>query len=194
MEKTTVKARVNKNDHVRWTNYGDFSVHYRPGVANINSKVKREFLEMPPKEESEWFNSYQYFLFRRALYGLEVYSQEELRYISSQKKKRIKAVHKHVQETLNLFKQRLLIKYTDAFLTAVFPNSKDIKLFISTYSEPDPEFICGVSMEKFGITKQDIAKELVDKKCLPYNFFELTVNDDPRMSRLKAPQTPIDAL
>lgn len=190
MEKTAVR----KKDLIRWTNYGDFSVHYRPGVANINSKVKREFVEMTPKEESEWFNSYQYFLFRRALYGLEVYSQEELRYISSQKKKRIKAVHKHVQETLNLFKQRLLIECTDAILTKLFPNSKDIQLFVSTYSDPDPDFICGVSMEKFGITKKDIAKELVDKKCLPFNFFELTVNDDPRMVKLRAAQEPIDAL
>jgi hypothetical protein len=192
MEKTTV--RVRKNNDVRWTNYGDFSVHYRPGVANINSKVKREFVEMPEKEESEWFNSYQYFLFRRALYGLEVYSQEELRYISSQKKKRIKAVHKHVQQTLNVFKQKLLIQHTNGLLTKLFPNSEDIKVFISTYSDPDPDFICGVSMEKFGITKKDIAVELVEKKCLPYNFFELTVNDDPRMIKLKSPQGSIDAL
>lgn len=192
MEKTTVQMK--KKSEVRWTSCGDFSVHYRPGVANINSKVKREFVEMPPKEESEWFNSYQYFLFRRALYGLEVYSQEELRYISSQKKKRIKSVHKHVQKTLNEFKQKLLINYTDRLLTALFPNSEDIKLFVSSYSEPDPDFICSVSMEKFGITKKDIAQELVDKKCLPYNFFELTVNDDPRMIKLKSPQEQIDAL
>lgn len=192
MEKTTVQTKT-KSD-VRWTNYGDFSVHYRPGVANINSKVKREFVEMPTDKENEWFNSYQYFLFRRALYGLEVYSQEELRYISSQKKKRIKTVHKHVQLTLNLFKQRMLIEQTNSLLSRLFPNSKDITVFVATYMEPDPEFICTVPLDKFGITKMDIAKELVDKKCLPYNFFDLTVNDDPRMIRLKSPQDPIDAL
>ena len=149
---------------------------------------------MTEKEETQWFNSYQYFLFRRALYGLEVYSQEELRYISSQKKKRIKAVHKHAQQTLNLFKQRMLIEYTNKLLTELFFNSKEVKVFVSTYSEPDPDFICSLPLEKFGINKKDIAKELVDRKCLPYNFFELTPNDDPRVAKLKSPQSPIDAL
>jgi len=73
-------------------------------------------------------------------------------------------------------------------------NSKEVKVFVSTYSEPDPDFICSLPLEKFGINKKDIAKELVDRKCLPYNFFELTPNDDPRVAKLKSPQSPIDAL
>lgn len=183
-----------KETQLRWKNYGDFSVHYGKGVAVINNRSKKTWVEIQRKEENDWFNSYQYFLFRRCLYGLDVYSQEEMRYISSQKKKRILKVHRHSLDIINLFKQRIVVDYTNQMLDKLFPNSPDAKLFISSCSEIDPDFQCTIPLEQLNITRKDIARELVSKKCLPYNFFELTIHDDPRMIKLKRPQEAIDAL
>jgi hypothetical protein len=188
MTRTTLKR-----PRIKCTDYGDFSVHFGDGVANIYNKVTRAYVVIKKENTGDsWLNSYQYFLFRRCLFGLEVYSQEEMRYISSQKKKRILAVHKHAMEVINVFKQKLLTEKTNKILGKLLPNSKSIQVFISVCNETDPEFDCSIPLEKLGACRMDIAKELVVQKCLPYNFWDLTLNDDPRMIKLKAPQEPLD--
>ena len=189
MNRTTQKR---PRQRIRWTDFGDFSVHFGDGVVNINNRSARNLTESSIAQVMDsWLNSYQYFLFRRAIYGLEVYSQEELRYISSQKKKRIMHVHQHALDVINLFKQRVLSEKANRILGKVLYSSRDIKVFISI-NETDPEFQCELKLESLGIQRMDIARELVEKKCLPYNFWDLTTKDDPRMIKLRAKQEPLD--
>jgi hypothetical protein len=188
-----------KRPRIKCTDCGEFVVHYEKGVANVYYKAPRRPKDAPREDLMDsWLNSYQYFLFRRVLFGLEVYSREEIRSLSSQKKKRILAVQRRAGEAINLFKQRVLNEKSTSLLRRLFyfsskTESKDslTKAFISI-KETDPDFRCDLPLEHLGIRRMDIARELVKNNCLPYNFWNLTIKDDPRMTRLMAKQEPLD--
>ena len=66
--------------------------------------------------ERDKFNGYQNFLYKRALFGLAVYTQEELEKMHTDKKKRIQKVHSRAQHILNLWKQELANQWVTALL------------------------------------------------------------------------------
>lgn len=124
--------------------------------------------------EKDRYNQYQNFLYKRAMFGLTVYSPEELAVMHTAKKKRILKVHKRTQEILNVWKQELSHMFTSALLTKFFSRSS----FVKEYSEKfagviDPEYISKIEFKELGITKDQIIAKLVQEKILPYNFYEI---------------------
>lgn len=125
--------------------------------------------------EIDPYNSRQNFLYKRALYGLSIYTPEEIKVMSYKKRERIEKVHKRTQHELNMFKQNRLIELTNSIFS-MFNKSTLCKELISTYSAPDPKFLCKVSFKELGISKDDIVNRLIDKKILYHNFHSLKVN------------------
>jgi len=60
--------------------------------------------------EQDRFNAYQNFLYKRALFGLSVYSKEEIDAMHYAKKKRIAGVHLRAQKVLNICKKENIIE------------------------------------------------------------------------------------
>ncbi len=174
--------------------YGDFAIRYEPGVANISNYVKRGYIEV--SKEIPVFNPYQWFLLQRCLKGLKVYQEEELRYISKAKQSRIKKVHLHSIDVLNEYCQRAIITITNKLIVKHFRcmNDYSVPRAFLDCNETDPTFTVRFSFKELGITPKMVAGTLVSKSCLPWNYFDLTLNDDPRMIKLKKPQQDIDAL
>jgi hypothetical protein len=178
-----------------WKYYNTFRMYSANGVACIHPTPNTEWIDNKTCDGNYWFNPYQYFLYRRCLNGLNIYTPDELRHMSSQKKNRIKSVHARSIEVLNLLKQRVMIKITNKIILNFTGEERSqdgfVKDFLS-HVEVDPEYSCVFTFEQLKIDRKMIALELVDKKCLPSNFSELTINDDPRMIKLRAPQEPLD--
>jgi hypothetical protein len=94
-------------------------------------------------------------LYNRLLFGLKIYTPEELYAMNSNKKNRIITAHKKAQNLINLYKQRVMINMTQNLIT--LGKSSKIKansLFADT--ELDPSFYCTLSFKDLNIKKEDV--------------------------------------
>jgi hypothetical protein len=73
--------------------------------------------------EQDGYNSYQNYLYKRALYGLDALTEKELATMCSKKKQRIVNVYKRAQVTLNKFKQEVTIHFSNFIFQTLFPES-----------------------------------------------------------------------
>lgn len=127
-----------------------------------------------PYYEQDPYTSYQNFLYRRALFGLSVYSVDEIKVMNSRKKMRIYKVHLRCQRILNIWKQQLINDFTNRLLERIFPGSENIKIFTEEFRDAtDPEFINEIPFKDLGITKERIIEKLIKEKVLPFNFHSL---------------------
>lgn len=124
--------------------------------------------------ERDEFNSYQNFLYKRALFGLTVYQEEELSKMHWDKKKRIQRVHERAQHILNLWKQELANQWVAKGLTEVFHHSRLVKDMVQIFaSHTDSNYISNLEFKSLGVSKKDIVNKLITEKVLPNNFYQL---------------------
>mgnify|MGYP003645565948 CR=1 FL=1 len=122
--------------------------------------------------EQDPYNEYQNFLYKRALFGLKMYTQEEIKEMHSQKRKRIVKVNKRAQNVLNLWKQEKIIAYTN-IIFGKFDSVIANDIVAEQYSMPDPKFKCDTSFKDLKIEKKDIVDKLVKEGVLPPDFNNL---------------------
>ena len=127
------------------------------------------------QREVKSYSEYQNSLYQRALFGLKLYTQTEIKEMHWQKRKRIQKVHKRTQKELNLWKQEKLISLTNKIF-GLFSNSSTASEIINVYSEPDPNFVCRASFKDLDICKEQIVDRLLNKGILPHNFH--TINNE----------------
>ena len=131
--------------------------------------------------EQDKYSAYQNYLYKRALYGLDALSQEELATMCSKKKQRIINVFKRAQVVLNVAKQKATIAYTNALFKTLFPKSP-ITEFLLSETEPDPSFKNTLTFKELGINKDDIVDIFIREGILPKNFLSLEQpNSLPRL-------------
>jgi hypothetical protein len=73
------------------------------------------------------YSQYQNYLYKRALYGLNSLSEDELDTMCSKKKQRIINVYKRAQKVLNILKQQATNNYSNYVFKLFFPNSRGQK-------------------------------------------------------------------
>jgi len=118
-------------------------------------------------------NNHQNMLYNRALFGLAMYTQEEIQEMHWEKRKRIIKVHKRAQSVLNIWKQQLTNSISTKFFITIFPKTEFAAHFEQTASETDPDFINKLSFKELRITKAQIILKLIEEAILPPNFYEL---------------------
>jgi hypothetical protein len=125
--------------------------------------------------EKDEFNDYQNFLYKRALFGLSVYSKEEISIMHWDKKKRILKVHSRTQSVLNLWKQEIINSTVNKIFSTLFHHSSFVKDMIENFgTDTDPTYISKVNFKDLGIDKRQIVVKLIQEKILPVNFYELS--------------------
>lgn len=125
--------------------------------------------------ERDPFNSYQNFLYKRALFGLSVYQKDELEKMHWDKKRRIEKVHERAQKVLNLWKQEMTNQWLGTILSTVFHHSSFVKELNEKFgSETDEQYISKVDFKSLGVSKQQVVEKLIQEKILPANFYQLT--------------------
>jgi hypothetical protein len=124
--------------------------------------------------ERDEFNAYQNFLYKRALFGLSVYSDKELSIMHWDKKSRIQKVHSRTQNVLNLWKQELSSNFINDLFSSMFWNSKFVSKMIEAYpKDQDPFFTSKMDFKSLGLSKKQIVNKLIEERILPYNFYQL---------------------
>ena len=133
--------------------------------------------------ETDGYSQYQNYLYKRALYGLDALTQQELATMCSKKKQRIINVYKRAQVVLNKFKQEVTIQYSNFIFKTLFPNSP-ITDFLTADTETDDKFKNTLTFKDLGINKEQIISIFMAEGILPKNF--LSLDKDPnQLPRLK---------
>ena len=120
-------------------------------------------------------NDYQNFLYKRALFGLSIFTEEEIKNMRWDKKQRIIKVHKRTQKVLNLWKQEILNQRANSLLNKFFvtKSSEMAREVIDSPMETDEEIPCKLSFKELNLLKMDIVLKLFKEKILPPDFFKL---------------------
>lgn len=124
------------------------------------------------------FNSYQNYLYKRALYGLKGLPQEEVNKMNSAKKHRINNVYQRAQKVLNLYKHQITKQLCDNLLQNLFPKSS-LANFLISFNEIEEKEVNFLNFKDLAIDKKQIAELFVKEGVLPKNFFSLDVQDSP---------------
>ena len=122
--------------------------------------------------ETDSYSQYQNYLYKRALYGLDALSQQELATMCSKKKQRVINVYKRAQVVLNKFKQEITIQYTNLFFKTLFPKSP-ITDFLLSETETDEKFKNTLTFKDLNISKEQIISIFIAEGILPKNFLSL---------------------
>lgn len=136
--------------------------------------------------ETDGYSQYQNYLYKRALYGLDALTQQELATMCSKKKQRVINVYKRAQVVLNKFKQEVTIQYTNLFFKTLFPKSP-ITDFLLSETETDEKFKNTLTFKDLNITKEQIISIFMTEGILPKNFLSLE-RDPNQLPRLKGQQ------
>jgi len=122
--------------------------------------------------EQDKYSSYQNYLYKRALYGLDALTEQELATMCSKKKQRIVNVYKRAQVVLNKFKQELSIQYTNFLFKTLFPKSTLTEMLLKE-TETDDKFKNTLTFKDLNIGKDQIISIFIAEGILPKNFLSL---------------------
>ena len=133
--------------------------------------------------EQDKYSTYQNYLYKRALYGLDALDQKELATMCSKKKQRIVNVYKRAQSVLNIAKQKATIHYTNLLFKTLFPRSPITDALLSEVGT-DEKFKNTLTFKDLNIGKDDIISIFISEGILPKNF--LSLKEEPvTLPRLK---------
>ena len=128
----------------------------------------------PSRFEKDPYNSYQNFLYNRALFGLSIYSQDEISKMSIEKKKRINKSYKKCQVVVNLLKQEVTNQMANDFFVRIFPGMEITNSLVNYFgTEGHPDHVNNMSFKMLKMNKTLIITRLIEKKILPKNFNQL---------------------
>lgn len=133
----------------------------------------------PRRSPKETPSTHQTFLYNRALYGLSIYTPEEVVIMAPHKRKRILQIHKKTQKILNLWKQEIVNILANKVFTDIFPKTEFTQCLVQFYgTEGDPEYTNNMSFKTLKLSKEEIITKLIESKILPKNFHELNQTQD----------------
>lgn len=161
----TIKQVSQRQSRTEYTGtYQDFQ--------SFGKSTKEKIAKPYSQYEKDPYNKFQNVLYKRAMFGLKVYTQEEVKAMHPGKIERIEKVNQRAQRELNIFKQEKLIEITNKFFS-IFKKTSLGGEMIDMYSKPDPKFTSRSSLKDLDIAKEDIIERLSSKGILPRDFYSL---------------------
>lgn len=125
------------------------------------------------KYEKDPYTKRQNRLYKECLYGLSIYKGEELFSLSVHEKTLIKNNNEKTQRLLNLFKQQVIIHYSNLFFNKYFPDSRITRDLLSDDNcKPKTNVACKFTFADLDITKEDIIEILIANNVLPKDFYQ----------------------
>ena len=122
--------------------------------------------------EQDKYSTYQNYLYKRALYGLDSLSVEELNNMCSKKKSRIINVYNRAQIVVNNYKHKVTKQLTDKLLSSLFPNSSLISE-LNSYDIIDNNYKNTLTFKDLCIHKDQLVELFMTEGILPKNFLSL---------------------
>lgn len=152
------------------------SPEYKGKLKDYQSKGAVEKLKNMSLKKQLHLTPYQNLLYKRAVFGLSMYSEKELKKMHWEKKRRVKKVHRRAQESINLYKQERVNQMCEALYNKFFKRKHRDgvkRVFCSDVIGTDPKFINTLDLKSLGITKRHIIDRFIDEGILPNDFYEL---------------------
>lgn len=150
------------------------SPEYKGKMPKYQQKGSRQNKKKYTKYEQHKFTPYQNELYKRALFGLNMYNEKEIKAMHWEKRRRIKRVNRRAQETLNILKQERVNMLCDKLYNEIFPKSTLAKnVFSAGKSTTDPKIINTLDLKSLKITKEHVIRRFVDEGILPKDFYNL---------------------
>jgi hypothetical protein len=136
--------------------------------------------------EVDSYTQYQNHLYKRALYGLNAFTQQELATMCSKMKQRVSNVYLRGQKAINLYKQKLTVAYSNMLFKTFFPDSP-ITNYLLGEQELDVKHTNTLTFKDLNISKDDIITVFITEGILPKNFLSITVDPNalPRLRNAK---------
>lgn len=129
--------------------------------------------------EKDLFNETQNFLYKRAIFGIKVYTEEQIKKMNHDKKRRIIKVHKRCQDILNIWKQELCNDFTNRIFETLFPVPEMSKFFyVTNRNMTDTDYMNTLNFKDMGISKKQIVDKLILEGVLPKDFYNLRKHED----------------
>ena len=125
-------------------------------------------------------NSYQHFLFKRVLHGLNVYTKEEIETLHWDKKRRISKVWRRSQREINVWKQTICSKMVNDYFRRTFHGPAAEYILSLPEDEILEDYNNTMSFKDLGISYEDVILRFMSKGLLPKNFFTLKANDNQK--------------
>lgn len=121
-------------------------------------------------QEKLHLNLIQRQMYRRLMYGLKEYTPEQVASFSPQTIEKIVSDYKKTKRYLHILKAKKYYYAETLIINAIFPHakigSKDYDWFLDLPKN--------VTLRSLGISTREVVEELIKRKLLPYNFFQLT--------------------
>lgn len=124
--------------------------------------------------EQDKFSPYQNFLYKQALFGLTVYTEDQLKKMAHEETLAVKKLHEKAQMVINLWKQQIVNKLSNKLFRDFFPDSELSIQFRRKFTFTDPSIRNTISLKSLRIGKEEVVEKLIREKVLPQNFYELT--------------------
>lgn len=125
-------------------------------------------------------NSYQHFLFKRVLHGLNVYDKQEIETLHWDKKRRISKVWRRSQREINAWKQTICNKKINDFFRRTFHGPTAEYIISVPEDEILEDYNNTLTLKDLGITYEDLILRFMSRGLLPKNFFTLKENDNQK--------------
>ena len=177
MAKFNSEKTISANSNGIVISYGDANKHQfmryeTPShikKIQLEGTVKYQQIEKPFR-----LNPKQKDLYNKLVYGFKAYTTEEIAGMSKSKKLSVTINYTKAQRILNHWKQDLSFSLVDKLLTTIFPKSSVAKAMINAKGYlNDVSKEHDISLEEFGIKKQQIIGKFLEAGLLPKNFYEL---------------------
>jgi hypothetical protein len=122
-------------------------------------------------------NSYQHFLFKRVLHGLNVYTKEEVEKLHWDKKRRISKVWRRSQREINAWKQMICNKKVNDYFKKTFKGSIMEIITSVPATEILDDYNNKLTFKQLNIQYEDVILLFMSKGLLPKNYLTLEPND-----------------
>lgn len=137
-----------------------------------NQDVPRRMPAKYQEIEKPVFNEKQQKMYSEALYGLNIYSEEQIKKMPKSVVMKIAQRCQAVQMIINRWKQEIVNDRVDGFLLKLFPKSPVVKQ-ITSVKGYDDSIKSTIPFKDLQLNQQKIAQKLVSLRLLPENFFQL---------------------
>lgn len=124
------------------------------------------------KVEHTGFSLVQQRMYAEAVYGLTAFTEQEIVKLTGKERHQIIMRFKRVQDLLNQWKQEIVDREVNSFLSTLFPKSSIVRQLCSVTGS-DPSIKDRNTFRSLNISQRMIAEKLVAASLLPANFFEL---------------------
>lgn len=158
--------------HVKKSFYTKVDIQKHVEQYQLHGNLHRRKVYM--KYETENLNSYQLFLYNKAMKGFNAYSKNELQVMPAKERKAIQIFFNKAQRVLTVFKQQKINEITNKFIGTCYPKSRvKHELFDTTFNYVNQNLEVSISFKMLGIGRDKIINHLIQEEILPSDFYQL---------------------